>query len=265
LEEPSEGEVLLKGTDLTRLSRRQMRPHRQRLQVVFQDPYASLNPKMKAGRILAEPLRNFGKSRIEARDQVNMLLNQVGLRSEDADKYPHEFSGGQRQRIGIARALALDPEVMVCDEAVSALDVSVQAQIINLLRRLQEHRRVAYLFISHDLGIVKHISHRVAVMYLGKIVEIGDRSQVFRSPLHPYTRALIQSAPIADPSKRPLRQLIEGEVPSAVNPPAGCRFRSRCPHAMRVCAEVSPRLAEVEAGHATACHLYETSTSPLHS
>jgi oligopeptide/dipeptide ABC transporter ATP-binding protein len=254
--EPTAGEVRLDGARIDGLSRADMRPYRQDLQVVFQDPYASLNPRMRARDIVAEPMRNFSRvsgSGIE--DQVAALFGKVGLRRDQMPRYPHEFSGGQRQRLVIARALALRPKLIVCDEAVSALDVSVQAQVINLLADLQRDFRVAYLFIAHDLAVVEHISHRVAVMYLGRIVELAEKRALFARPQHPYTEALLSAVPVPDPRAKPKRLILQGDVPSPINPPSGCHFHTRCPYAEARCRIETPPMREVASGHLAACHL----------
>ncbi len=253
--QPTSGRIWLDGTEITNLPSREFRPYRKRLQIVFQDPFSSLNPRHRIEQILSAPLivhRTVAPA--ERRDRVVALLERVGLSADDLRKFPHEFSGGQRQRIGIARALALDPSVIVCDEAVSALDVSVQAQIINLLRGLQRDLGVAYLFVSHDLAVVEHISHRVAVMYLGEIVELADRSQIFANPRHPYTEALLAAVPVADPQRKQQRVRLTGEVPSPINPPSGCRFHTRCPLADRDCAAHAPPLRLRDDGRHLACH-----------
>ncbi len=254
---PTDGRVIFDGQDLTGLSTRQMRTMRRRMQVIFQDPYSSLNPRMTAGNIIGEPLIVHGlvSSKEEYKDRVAELLQNVGLNPYMADRFPHEFSGGQRQRIGVARALSVGPSFIVCDEPVSALDVSIQAQIVNLLEDLQERFDLTYLFIAHDLSVVRHISDRVAVMYLGHIVEIADRNEIYQSPLHPYTRALLSAVPIPDPVIDAQREriLLSGEVPSPLNPPSGCVFHPRCPIAIDRCSEVIPELREVASNHWAAC------------
>ena len=254
--EPTAGRIWLGDTEVTGLDEAAMRPHRRQLQMVFQDPYASLNPRLKAGQIIAEPLDNYGLAPgAERRPRLEALLNQVGLRPDALERYPFEFSGGQRQRLGIARALALNPRLIVADEPVSALDVSVQAQVLNLLKDLQDELGLAYLFISHDLGVVEHVAHRVAVMYLGRIVEMGPRERIFSAPTHPYTEALMAAAPVADPRLKRERLLIEGDVPSPIDPPAGCHFHTRCPLAQERCRREAPTLRPVAEGHVVSCHL----------
>jgi oligopeptide/dipeptide ABC transporter ATP-binding protein len=256
LMQPSGGRILLRGIDVTTLNETAMRPHRRHAQMVFQDPYASLNPRLTAGTIVGEPLENYGVlSADDRKDKVAALLERVGLRAEAMGKYAFEFSGGQRQRLGIARALAVDPGLIVADEAVSALDVSVQAQVLNLLMDLQEERGIAYLFISHDLAVVEHIGHRIAVMYLGEIVELATKDVLFATPLHPYTEALIAAAPVPDPRARGKRIVLEGDIPSPINPPTGCRFHTRCPIAVSRCRVDAPLLREVAPGHSVSCHL----------
>ncbi len=260
LERPTAGEILYDGVDINTLSRREVLALRRRIQVIFQDPYSSLNPRMKVGEIIAEPIRVHG---LEAdarrrRDKVRDLLSVCGLDPKFVDRYPHEMSGGQRQRVGIARALAMDPEFIVCDEAVSALDVSIQAQIINLLMDLQDEFGLSYLFVAHDLAVVEHISHRVAVMYLGRIVEMTDRQSLFEMPLHPYTEALLSAVPIPKASARARKRVIlTGDVPSPINPPSGCHFHARCPYAMPRCKVDVPVLREIVSGHVAACHLHD--------
>ena len=259
LERPTSGEVVFEGTELTKLPESKLRSMRRRMQVIFQDPYSSLNPRMTVGQILAEPLKVHGliKDKAKRAARVQELLRQVGLLPQHARRYPHQMSGGQRQRVGIARALAMEPSLIVCDEPVSALDVSIQAQIVNLLEDLQKRLGLTYLFIAHDLSVVRHISDRVVVMYLGKVVEIADRYSLYEEPLHPYTRALLSAVPIPDPKleARRERTVLRGEVPSALNPPAGCVFHPRCPLAVERCGAEIPALREIRPGHWAACHL----------
>jgi len=252
--EPTAGEIYLDGERIDGLGRRAMRRRRNRLQVVFQDPYSSLNPRLRAKAIVAEPLRNFVPG-AAVDERVAELFQQVGLRPDQMARFPHEFSGGQRQRLVIARALALRPSVIVCDEPVSALDVSVQAQVINLLGELQQNFGVAYVFIAHDLAVVEHISHRVAVMYLGRIVELAPKRALFANPQHPYTEALLSAVPVPEPGAVSQRIVLDGDVPSPVNPPAGCHFHTRCPYAMARCRSEPPALRELAPGHFAACHL----------
>jgi oligopeptide/dipeptide ABC transporter ATP-binding protein len=254
--DPTAGTIRLDGEDITKLSRTEMRGRRRRMQIVFQDPYASLNPRLTAGTIVGEPLENFEDiTSAERKALVEQLFEKVGLSADAMRRYPFEFSGGQRQRLGLARALALNPAVIVADEPVSALDVSVQAQVLNLMQDLQDELGLAYLFISHDLGIVEHIGHRVAVMYLGRIVEIAEKERLFAAPRHPYTRALMSAAPLPDPRAKRERIVLEGDVPSPMNPPAGCPFHTRCPFAFDRCRVEAPVLREAAPRHRFACHL----------
>jgi len=264
LVEPTAGTIRLRGKRIDNLSRAEMRPFRRELQVVFQDPYSSLNPRLSVGGIVAEPLINYGvSSGAELKDRVVALFAKVGLREDVLQRFPHEFSGGQRQRIGIARALALNPSLIVCDEPVSALDVSVQAQVINLLRDLQQEFKLSYLFVAHDLAVVEHISHRIAVMYLGKLVELTDRESLFAEPLHPYTEALLSAVPMPDPEAKRQRIILPGDVPSPINPPPGCRFHTRCPYAEPRCKVEEPMMREVRPGHHVACHLRDVDAGAL--
>lgn len=257
LHEPTSGSIIFDGEDITRVD---MKPYRKKMQIIFQDPYASLNPRMTVSDIIGEPLEihNIG-NKAERVERIYSLLEIVGLNREHANRYPHEFSGGQRQRVGIARALAVQPEFIVCDEPISALDVSIQAQIVNMLEDLQQSMGLTYLFIAHDLSMVKHISNMVGVMYLGKLVELADSNEIYSKPLHPYTQALLSSIPIADPveSRKKSRVVLEGDVPSPINPPSGCRFRTRCPYATDKCREVEPEFKEAASGHMVACHLIQ--------
>lgn len=257
LERPTSGQVVFAGQELTGMTEAALRPLRRRMQLIFQDPYSALNPRMTVGQILAEPLKVYGivADRQERRRRVVELLSHVNLLPAQAQRYPHELSGGQRQRVGIARALAMEPSVIICDEPVSALDVSIQAQIINVLEELQEQFQLTYLFVAHDLAVVRHISHQVAVMYLGKIVELTDRQRLYQEPLHPYTQALLSAVPVPDPEVEASREriILRGEVPSPLHPPAGCAFHPRCPLAVRECQQVVPELREISPGHWVSC------------
>jgi oligopeptide/dipeptide ABC transporter ATP-binding protein len=256
LVEPTAGSVVFDGENLLALSRREMLKRRASLQIIFQDPYSSLNPRMSVGAIIAEPIRNhLSASAAEIRNRVAQLMERVGLHPEHMSRYPHEFSGGQRQRIGIARALALNPRVIICDEPVSALDVSIQAQVINLLAQLQEQLDLSYLFIAHDLSVVEHICDRVAVMYLGRIVEMAAADDLYGHPAHPYSQALMSAVPIADPDIRREKIILQGDVPSPIDPPSGCSFHPRCAARKGVCSEAQPELRDIGGGHQVACHL----------
>ncbi len=257
---PTGGEVIFQGRDLVKLTENELRPMRRQMQMIFQDPYASLNPRMTVGSIISEPLEvhNIG-TKAERLERVRELLRVVGLNPYFINRYPHEFSGGQRQRIGVARALAVNPSFIVCDEPISALDVSIQAQIINLLEDLQEQFGLTYLFIAHDLSVVRHISDRIAVMYLGKIMEMADRDELYRNPMHPYSQALLSAVPIPDPVVEEQRQriILEGDVPTPVNPPKGCHFCTRCPKVMAICRETEPEFRDYGGEHYVACWLYQ--------
>ena len=256
--EPTDGTIRLGGTDVTRLSKTDMRPFRRQMQMIFQDPFSSLNPRMSAGAIVREPLLVHGVARgAEAEARTAALFQQVGLRAEQMNNFPHQFSGGQRQRVSIARALALNPRLIVADEPVSALDVSIQAQVINLLMDLQREHRLSYLFIAHDLAVVEHISHRVAVMYLGKVVEYADKRELFLRPQHPYTEALLAAVPVPNPRLKRAKQLLQGDVPSPVRPPPGCAFHTRCPYVMPRCKVEAPLLRDVASGHFASCHRHD--------
>jgi oligopeptide transport system ATP-binding protein len=258
LQEPTEGDIIVRGEDFLRVSGGRLKKMRRSMQMIFQDPHASLNPRMRVEDIVGEPLRvKGGLGQKEIRKRVTELLELVGLTAETMNQYPHEFSGGQRQRIGIARALALNPSLIVCDEAIASLDVSIQAQIVNLLEELQDRLGLTYLFIAHDLSMVRHISDRIAVMYLGKMMELADRDEIYDAPLHPYTRALISAVPVPDPDVEATRQrvVLEGDIPSPANPPKGCVFSTRCPVAQDICFALAPEYREARPGHSVACHL----------
>lgn len=260
LYEPTAGQIIYDGVDIAGLNGKKMSPYRRKMQMIFQDPYASLDPRMTVGDIIGEAIDIHklmaGKER---EDRIQYLLERVGLNSEHASRYPHEFSGGQRQRIGIARALAVEPEFIIADEPISALDVSIQAQVVNMLEDLQNDLGLTYLFIAHDLSMVKHISSRVGVMYLGKMVEVAKSNELYKKPLHPYTQALLSAIPIPDPDQSEAKEriVLEGEIPSPINPPSGCRFRNRCKYATARCAEQIPELKDLGDGHMVACHLYD--------
>jgi oligopeptide/dipeptide ABC transporter ATP-binding protein len=255
--EPTAGEIRINGTDITHLDKAALRPYRRQMQIIFQDPFSSLDPRMSAGDIVGEPLRvhAVGKNGRERRERVADIFRRVGLRPEAMDNYPHQFSGGQRQRIGIARALALEPSLIIGDEPVSALDVSIQAQILNLVMDLQDEFGLTYLFISHNLAVVEHISHHIAVMYLGRIVEYTDKKTLFTAPLHPYTESLLAAVPVPDPAIKRKKIVLQGDVPSPVKPPPGCHFHTRCPYAFDRCRVDDPQLREVKPGQFVACHL----------
>jgi len=256
LEEPTKGEVIFDNKDITKISKHNIRRERKNMQIIFQDPYSSLDPRMKIKNIIAEGMLSHNMLNKQKRyKRVGELLERVGVLPEYMDRFPHEFSGGQRQRIGIARALALEPKIIMCDEAVSALDVSIRSQIINLLKDIQNEFNLTYLFIAHDLSVIKYITDRVAVMYLGKIIEIADKKALFSNPLHPYTQALISAVPVPNPDYKKERIILQGDVPSPANPPTGCRFHPRCFKVMKICSEVEPKLVEVRKGHRVACHL----------
>jgi len=254
----TEGEVIFDGVDISRISQRQMRQYRKKIQMIFQDPYASLNSRMTVGDIIGEPLDIHKIAQGEERQKIIWnLLERVGLNKEHANRYPHEFSGGQRQRIGIARSLAVNPDFIICDEPISALDVSIQAQVVNMLQDLQNELGLTYLFIAHDLSMVKHISDRIGVMYLGKMVELAESDELYDKPNHPYTQALLSAIPVPDPdvTRATKRIVLEGDVPSPINPPSGCRFRTRCSYCMEICKEQEPEFVEISPNHFSACHL----------
>lgn len=259
--DPTSGQIFLDGQDITTLSQKQLKPFRKKMQMIFQDPYASLNARMTVRDIIAEPLlaHQIVKNKEEANQFVYPMLEKVGLTKEHANRYAHEFSGGQRQRVGIARALILQPDLVICDEPISALDVSIQAQVINLLKDFQEEKGVSYLFIAHDLSMVRYVSDQVGVMYLGQLVEICEADEIYKNPLHPYTKGLLGSIPIANPklARQKQESSIEGDIPSPITPPTGCRFHTRCPYATEECSQAMPRMKEAEPGHRVACHLYD--------
>ena len=258
--DPTSGQIILDGDDITNLSQKQLKPYRKKMQMIFQDPYASLNARMTVRDIIAEPLvaHNVVKRKDQSNELVYPMLERVGLTKEHANRYAHEFSGGQRQRVGIARALILQPELVICDEPISALDVSIQAQVINLLKDFQEEKGVSYLFIAHDLSMVRYVSDDVGVMYLGQLVEVCEAGEIYKNPLHPYTKGLLGSIPIANPklAKMKEKSSIEGDIPSPITPPSGCRFHTRCPYAKPACSEAVPQMKDAGNGHMVACHLY---------
>ncbi len=266
LQRPKRGEILWLGEDLVQLGEESLRRKRREIQLIFQDPQGSLDPRMTVGDIIAEPLKTFfpSMSRLQIRERVTGILKLVGLRPDQINRYPHEFSGGQCQRVGIARALVVNPRLVVCDEPVSALDVSIQAQIVNLLKDLQKKLQLSLIFIAHDLSIVRHVSDRILVMYMGKVMELADRSSIYREPRHPYTRALIESVPIPDPvrERKRARRSLKGDMPSPLNPPSGCVFRTRCPFATELCAEKVPELETLDNGHQVACHHHRDLPEP---
>lgn len=258
--DPTAGQIILNGTDITNMKQRELKPLRKNMQMIFQDPYASLNARMTVRDIIAEPLIAHGivKKKEEANDLVYPILEKVGLTKEHANRYAHEFSGGQRQRVGIARALILQPELVICDEPISALDVSIQAQVINLLKDFQDEKGTSYLFIAHDLSMVRYVSDNVGVMYLGQLVEVSESDEIYKNPLHPYTKGLLSSVPVANPTlaRQKEKSGVEGDIPSPINPPSGCRFHTRCPYAKPECSQRIPELKDVGGGHMVACHLY---------
>ncbi|QAA32970.1 ABC transporter ATP-binding protein [Clostridium manihotivorum] len=255
----TDGDIFFEGNNISKLNKKDMKEYRKRMQIIFQDPYSSLNPNMTVEELISEPLLLHTKLNKEERTKkIESLLEMVGLKKSDMEKFPHEFSGGQCQRIGIARAISTEPDFILCDEPISALDVSIQAQVVNMLEDLQKKMGLTYLFVAHDLSMVRHISDRIGVMYLGNIVEISESNNLYNNPLHPYTKALLSAIPVADPNKAKLseRQVIEGDIPSPMDIPSGCRFHTRCPYAKPICKKVSPEMIEIEKGHSVACHLY---------
>jgi oligopeptide/dipeptide ABC transporter ATP-binding protein len=256
----TEGTVIFDGKDISQFNKKQLKPYRKRMQVIFQDPYSALNPYMNIAEIIDEPLRihtNFSKN--ERSEKIQLILEKVGMKKDDMEKFPYEFSGGQRQRIGIARALSIEPDFILCDEPISALDVSIQAQVVNLLEDFREEMGLTYLFVAHDLSMVRHISNRIGVMYLGRLVEVCESKMLYKNPLHPYTKALLSAIPIPDPDRasKIRREIMQGDVPSPIDLPKGCRFNTRCPYVLPLCREVEPRLKEVEKGHLVECHLFQ--------
>lgn len=260
LYDATDGEIIFDGVDISKISKKLLKPYKKRMQVIFQDPYSALNPYMNIAEIIDEPLRiHTNLSKTERYEKIQMLLEKVGMKKEDMEKFPHEFSGGQRQRVGIVRALSIEPDFVLCDEPISALDVSIQAQVVNLLEDLREEMGLTYLFVAHDLSMVRHISNRIGVMYLGKLVEICESNTLYNHPEHPYTKALLSSIPIPDPelASQTTRKIIQGDLPSPIDIPKGCRFNTRCPYVMPICREQQPEMKEIEKEHLVACHLFK--------